>query len=143
VFSARRPLEGVDRLCWQERWLFDYWAHAASIVLTEDRAPHHLLMRAYPHGVSDYGNRLAAWVDGNGLLRAHILQRLEEEGPLPNDRFEDRPAVPRPPSGWTNGRNVERMLSEPGAGVPAFDSSGRVRDHRGHDFHGSIRSRHR
>ena len=26
----------LDTLLWQERWLFEYWAHAASIVLTEE-----------------------------------------------------------------------------------------------------------
>src|SRR5213593_1603889 len=28
--------EELDALLWQERRLFEYWAHAASIVLTED-----------------------------------------------------------------------------------------------------------
>jgi uncharacterized protein YcaQ len=26
-------------LLWRERWLFEYWAHAASIVLTEEELP--------------------------------------------------------------------------------------------------------
>jgi len=34
-------------LLWRERWLFEYWAHAASIVLTEDYPIHHAMMRGY------------------------------------------------------------------------------------------------
>ena len=37
----------LDTLLWQERWLFEYWAHAASIVLTEDYPGHHTMMREY------------------------------------------------------------------------------------------------
>jgi len=29
-------LDGLDTLLWDERKLFEYWAHCASIVLTED-----------------------------------------------------------------------------------------------------------
>ncbi|GHC87698.1 hypothetical protein GCM10007079_32050 [Nocardiopsis terrae] len=100
----------LDRLRWEERWLFDYWAHAASVVLTEDHALHHLMMRRYPRGTSDHGRRLTAWIEANGVLREHILQRLAERGPQPTDGFEDLAAVPWESSGWTAGRNVERML---------------------------------
>src|SRR5436309_1535306 len=38
------PVSELDRLRWEERSLFDYWAHAASIVLTEDFPIHRLMM---------------------------------------------------------------------------------------------------
>jgi len=100
----------LDTLMWDERWLFEYWAHAASIVLTEDRALHRGLMRRYPAGASPYGRRLVAWTEANAELREHVLQRLEDEGPLPVGGFEDRSALAWESSGWTGGRNVERML---------------------------------
>lgn len=100
----------LDRLRWEERWLFEYWAHAASIVLTEDHALHHLMMRRYPRGVSDHGKRLVAWVEANALLREHILQRLTDQGPTPTDGFDDLSVAPWESTGWTAGRNVERML---------------------------------
>ncbi|MEU0240710.1 crosslink repair DNA glycosylase YcaQ family protein [Nocardiopsis sp. NPDC006198] len=100
----------LDALLWDERWLFEYWAHAASIVLTEDYALHRGLMRRYPRGVSAYGRRLVAWVEANAELREHVLQRLEDKGPLPVGGFEDRSALPWESGGWTKGRNVERML---------------------------------
>jgi len=37
----------LDTLLWRERWLFEYWAHSASIVLTEDYPIHQLMMREY------------------------------------------------------------------------------------------------
>ncbi|MFL1436828.1 DNA glycosylase AlkZ-like family protein, partial [Nocardiopsis protaetiae] len=96
----------LDALLWEERWLFEYWAHAASMVLTEDLPLHRRLMRRHPGGDS----RMAAWVEANGELREHVLCRLRDAGPLPTDGFEDRAAVPWESTGWTAGRNVERML---------------------------------
>src|SRR5688500_16048530 len=37
----------LDELLWERRALFEYWAHAASIVLTEDYPIHHAQMRRY------------------------------------------------------------------------------------------------
>lgn len=96
----------LDALLWEECWLFEYWAHAASMVLTEDLPLHRRLMRRHP----GEGSRQAAWAEANGELREHILCRLAEAGPLPTDGFEDRAAVPWESTGWTAGRNVERML---------------------------------
>jgi uncharacterized protein len=99
----------LDRLLWTDRWLFEYWAHAASIVLTEDYPLHAGTMRRYP-GPSAYGNRVRQWLEANDKLRAHVLQRLAEAGPLPSGGFDDLAEVPWESTGWTGGRNVERML---------------------------------
>src|SRR5712691_5262376 len=37
----------LDQLLWHDRHLFEYWAHCASLVLTEDYPLHHLMMRSY------------------------------------------------------------------------------------------------
>jgi hypothetical protein len=100
----------LDVLLWQERWLFEYWAHAASIVLAEDYPIHQVMMRVYPAGESGYARRVRDWLTANDALRRHVLDRLREEGPLPGRAFDDLAAVPWASSGWTNGRNVERML---------------------------------
>jgi uncharacterized protein YcaQ len=100
----------LDVLLWQERWLFEYWAHAASIVLAEDYPIHHVMMRAYPGSKSGDGQRVRRWLEANDLLRQHVLDRLREQGPLPAGGFDDLSVVAWASSGWTNGRNVERML---------------------------------
>ncbi|MEV6864967.1 crosslink repair DNA glycosylase YcaQ family protein [Streptosporangium subroseum] len=100
----------LDVLLWRERWLFEYWAHAASIVLAEDYPIHHVMMRGYPAGRSGYGQRVHDWLETNDGLRQHVLDRLREAGPLPIGGFDDCATVPWASSGWTNGRNVDRML---------------------------------
>jgi uncharacterized protein YcaQ len=91
------------------RWLFEYWAHAASIVLTEDYPLHAATMRRYP-GPSTYGQRVRRWMTANEKLRLHILERLAAQWPLASSAFEDLAAEPWESTGWTAGRNVERML---------------------------------
>src|SRR4051812_48547787 len=40
-------LADLDTLLWQDRHLFEYWAHAASIVLSEDYPIHQMKMRTH------------------------------------------------------------------------------------------------
>jgi uncharacterized protein len=98
---------GLDVLLWDERWLFEYWAHAASIVLTEDYPIHRVMMRQY--GAAE-NSRMRGWLEANEDFRRYVLARLRDAGPLPGDAIEDRAAVSWTSTGWTNGRNVERML---------------------------------
>jgi uncharacterized protein len=98
----------LDTLLWRERWLFEYWAHAASIVLTEDYPIHRVMMRRY--GVNTTNSRLRDWLVANDDFRQYVLGRLGEDGPLPGNAIEDRAAVSWTSTGWTNGRNVDRML---------------------------------
>src|SRR5689334_19844211 len=53
----------LDTLLWQERWLFEYWAHAASIVLAEDYPIHHVMMRGHAKGESPYAQRVRGWME--------------------------------------------------------------------------------
>ncbi len=101
----------LDALLWQERALFEYWAHAASIVLTEDYPIHHLMMRRYARDDSAWRQRVRGWMEQNSTLRDAILAALAERGPLPSRAFPDVAAVPWESTGWTASRNVERMLT--------------------------------
>jgi uncharacterized protein len=100
----------LDVLSWEERRLFEYWAHRASIVLTEDYPIHNLLMRQYPTDRYAHNRRLKAWLRENEALRRHVVRRVRDEGPLRLRDFEDRARVGWTSSGWTTGRNVERIL---------------------------------
>ena len=100
-------LAHLDALLWEERQLFEYWAHCASIVLTEDYALHSLRMRNY--GNSDEST--SDWIEKNKTLRRRILTQLRRHGPLPSRHFEDKAVTDWYSSGWTSNRNVSQMLS--------------------------------
>ncbi|QNN53333.1 DNA glycosylase AlkZ-like family protein [Nocardioides mesophilus] len=50
------------------------------------------------------------WVTANDGCRRDILERLEESGPLTMRELPDTCAVPWGSTGWTNNRNVEKLL---------------------------------
>jgi len=104
------PVPELEALRWDERRLFDYWAHAASIVPTEDFPIHQLFMRTYPSGRTIYGRRAAVWMKQNEGLRRHVLSALRRRGPLRMRDLEDRSVAGWRSSGWTNDRNVSQML---------------------------------
>jgi uncharacterized protein len=95
----------LHTLLWHERRLFEYWAHAASIVLTEDYPIHRYRMRRYPAH-----EQVHAWMEENRALRRHILRRLRAEGALRSRDLEDLSVRGWRSTGWTGGRNVDRML---------------------------------
>ncbi|MGH3202097.1 MAG: winged helix-turn-helix domain-containing protein [Streptosporangiaceae bacterium] len=99
---------GLDTLLWRERWLFEYWAHSASIVLTEDFPIHQFMMREYRVTVESAAKR--AWLTANDDFRRYVLDLLAASGPLPGEAIEDRAAVGWVSTGWTHGRNVDQML---------------------------------
>ena len=100
----------LDRLLWTERRLFQYWAHAASLVLTEDLPIHRLFMRKFATGTSAFAQRTRAWMAANDAFRRALLAELEQRGPLRVRDFQARAAVPWESTGWTAGRDVDRML---------------------------------
>jgi hypothetical protein len=101
----------LDRLLWQEHRLFEYWAHAASIVLTEDyQLYQHRMQALSPGDEIPWPPRAHQWIEQNAALRDHILISLGERGPLRARDFTDLAVVPWESSGWTAGRNVSRML---------------------------------
>jgi uncharacterized protein len=115
VWSRLGPyrMADLERLRWNDRAVFEYWAHAASIVLTEDYPIHSLLMRKYLKPQPKEGawrRRLRLWHEENQALRRYVLAALRRRGPLMLRDFEDRSVTGWHSGGWTTGRNVERML---------------------------------
>ena len=97
----------LDSLLWRRRELFEFWAHAASIVPTSDYAIHEAtLMRGYPKR----HQKLRDWVAANATLRRQIFAELRKRGPLRARDFSGRAAVPWSSTGWTEGMEVTRML---------------------------------
>src|SRR4029453_15343990 len=54
--------------------------------------------------------QLRKWLAANQALRRSILRQLRAGGPQPTGAFEDRAVASWRSSGWTAGRNVDRML---------------------------------
>lgn len=100
----------LESLLWDERRLFEYWAHQASIVPTEDYPIHQLLMRQYPRDRWAHGRRTRLWLQQNNGLKRHVLLRLRRDGRLRLRDFQDRAVVGWQSGGWAHGRNVARML---------------------------------
>ncbi len=101
----------LDTLLWDKWRLFEYWAHAASIVLTENYPIHHLQMRHFARGDRKWDRRVRAWIEANESFRQHILARLRNDGTLSADQIENLCVAPWTSGGWTNNRDVSQMLS--------------------------------
>lgn len=101
----------VDRLVYQGKHLFEYWAHCASYVLTEDYPIHARYMRTWrTEGKGSY-ERARHWVKQNDRLRKHLLRELKRHGPLPSrllDEIGERPKGAK--GGWGSERDVASML---------------------------------
>jgi uncharacterized protein YcaQ len=98
-----------DELAYGDRALFEYWAHEASYVLSEDLPIHRFKMK--PPSGGAWRAKQNDWWDAEQEFRAHILERLEQDGPLRPKDIEDRAQdgyVSR--DAWTHRPNVNRML---------------------------------
>lgn len=102
----------LDKLLWQERQLFEYWAHCASIVLTQDYPIHNLMMRTYARDDSNWDARVRQWIADNDALRRTILATIRRNGPTLARDLSEMGVAPRAwvSTGWTSGRNTSRML---------------------------------
>lgn len=102
----------LDALIYRDKQLFEFWAHCASLVLTEDLPIFAGWMRRYPNRESVWAERTRQWMSDNDKLRRYILRRIKAEGPLLSRQLEHDGLDPKAwvSTGWTSGRNVSRML---------------------------------
>lgn len=95
----------LERLVYEERALFEYWAHAACLIADEDRP-------AWARAMADYRRRHTGW---STWLKAHptVLRRVEAEirarGPLSSSDFE-RPASQGKSAGWWDWKPAHHAL---------------------------------
>lgn len=99
----------LDRLVYRDRSLFEYWAHAASIVLSEDFAIHRYRMRRWP-GDGAWGDRIRSWIDTNSALKRSVLSAVRRRGPVRIRDMADLSVESWKSSGWTADRNVDQMI---------------------------------
>jgi uncharacterized protein len=103
----------LDALQWRERAVFEYWAHCASLVLSDDFAIYADRMRRYRAPGSDataWHTRIHAWMRENKPLRDAIVRTIRKQGPLPSAYFDDDAQHDWPGSGWSSPRSVPLMI---------------------------------
>jgi uncharacterized protein len=95
VFSRLGPFDPklVDTLLWDERRLYEYWAHQASIVPTEDRPLH----AALPPRLGD-PRRTESWMTSRARFTKLVLQRLAANGSVRAADFDEH--TEKYESGW-------------------------------------------
>jgi uncharacterized protein len=79
----------------------------------EDMALYRAQMAAWPGGADGLAPRHTRgrdWVAANDRARRDILARLRDSGPLTSRDLPDRCDVPWESTGWTNNKNVTRLL---------------------------------
>jgi uncharacterized protein len=78
----------------------------------EDLALYRAEMAEWPGRppLRDWQEGLREWVDANNSCRLDILARLRADGPLTARELPDTCVIPWRSSGWTNNRNVMKMI---------------------------------
>src|ERR1700736_3939338 len=96
LFSRLGPYDPklVDVLLWEKRRLYEYWAHRASIVPTEDRALH----AALPPPWANRYRTTEGWMTMRARSSRLILKRLAANGTVRAAEFEEHGA--KYESGW-------------------------------------------
>ncbi len=102
--SSYAPAELADAL--QGRALIELMG---MIRPSEDVALYRAEMAEHRHELRGWPETLA-WVRANDACRADILERLSASGPLTAQELPDTCKVPWRSSGWSNDRNVMRLL---------------------------------
>lgn len=109
LFSRLGPYDvaKLERLL-SGRKLYEY---SAAIVPADEYPLHLALMRKFPHMFrAGYPGWIERWLADNAGLRESILAQLREHGPLPSREVVDVSERAWKSTGWTNERNVTRML---------------------------------
>jgi uncharacterized protein YcaQ len=104
-------INNLDRLIYEKKHLFEYWAHAASIVRTADYPIFKPQMEQYATGNTAWARWSQEWMTENQALEIFVLDELARNGPMSSDQFE-HDLVERVEGGiWASGRNVNWMLN--------------------------------
>jgi uncharacterized protein YcaQ len=102
-------VEELQRLL-DERELYEY---SAAIVPTEDHPLHRSAMRRYPTThLPAWNERIKRWLKDNDAAQRRVFAQLRRNGPLASREIDlaDVPVRSWESAGWTNDRNLTRLL---------------------------------
>lgn len=113
-------IDDLEKLRWEDKSLFEYWAHAASIVPTKDYPIHKVNMQK-----AKQSPKLQTWLDEHDLheLRQDMLDKMRDEGALGTNDFEDTQDTAETYSGWSSGRAINHLMHKlwiAGEALPAL-----------------------
>ena len=97
----------LERLLWEERSLFEYWAH---IVPSSDYALHRASMRRSRD--TSRGRYIEQWLVANAPFRRYVLRELRRRGPLRTRDLEDRTLEGWRTGGWNDDGRFTGMMLE-------------------------------
>ena len=105
--SAYSPADLMAAL--KERSLLELFAYVRP---AEDMALYRAEMAAWPGSgaLREWQVANAGWVRTNDACRREIIDRLTQAGPLPSRELPDTCEIPWGSTGWTNNKNVTRLL---------------------------------
>jgi uncharacterized protein len=109
---GKYDLSELDKLLWKEKTLFEYWAHTASIVLTEDYPLYYTMMKEWPDTPPVgpiWRPRIKKWARKNVKVRDYVLHELKTKGPRLSRQFE-KSSTKKGSWGWGSWNDVSRML---------------------------------
>ncbi len=99
-------LDELEQLRFTERAVFEYWAHAASLVLTEEWPVHNWMMRR------EAARKEAAWFEAHREVFVSLLAEIKaqlEQGPKLSRELDLEPG-PQQNGRWWSGSYVGRLL---------------------------------
>ncbi|MDX6683488.1 MAG: uncharacterized protein QOG94_3527 [Solirubrobacteraceae bacterium] len=104
LFSRLGPVRDtdLDSAAYEQRALFDAWAHEASLVATADLALHRWAMRTTFDATGPRALRMRAFLEANASFVEELVAELRERGPLRARELEDRSAQPWRHGWWTD-----------------------------------------
>ena len=104
--TTLRRLQEVDHE------LFEFWAHAASLVATSNLAIHRHLMRVAYTNDRLHSVRVREWLEANAEVIADILAELTDRGPLRTQDLSQYAVKPWANGGWNDNETVSLLLEQ-------------------------------
>jgi uncharacterized protein YcaQ len=103
--------DALDRAAYEQRTLFDAWAHEASLVATADLPLHRWAMRTWLAAPSPRAERARAFLDANAAFSEELIDELRARGPLRARDLEDRSAQPWVHGWWTDEVSARQTIA--------------------------------
>ena len=100
----------LARLQHPDRVLFEYWAHEASLVMSEDLPIFRWRMGAGPGTDKVTERRARRWLNDNRTLIDALVDTLREHGPLRTKDLRHFSVAPWPNGGWSDAPSVALLL---------------------------------